>query len=94
MTPSTHHLHLVPTGIQHRQHITYNQFQPVYHTVQTSPTSSSNLHRTPSTHHLIKFQPVYNIVHTSPTTSSNRYITSYTHHSSNQCTTPSTHHLI
>jgi len=36
-TSYTHHVHLVPTGIQHRPHITYNQYQPVYHTVHTSP---------------------------------------------------------
>ena len=72
------------------------QFQPVNHTVHTSPTTSSNRYTTLSTHHLQpvptgiphcphitynQFQPVYHTVHTSPTTSSNRY------------TTPSTHHL-
>jgi len=72
------------------------QFQPVCHTVYTSPKQSSKQYTTPSTHHLQtvpisiphrphitykQFQPVYHTVHTSPTTSSNRY------------TTPSTHHL-
>jgi len=40
------------TGILHRLHITYNQLQPVYHTIYTSPTTNSNRYTTPSTHHL------------------------------------------
>ena len=68
----------VPTSILHHQHITYNQLQPVYHTIHTSPATIYNHYITPSTHHL---QPVYRIVNTSPTASSNQY------------TTPSTHHL-
>ena len=72
------------------------KFQPVHHTVYTSPTTSSNQYTTPSTNHLqlvptsishrlyitySQFQPVYHTVYTSPTVSSNQY------------TTPSTHHL-
>ena len=72
------------------------QFQPVYHTVHTSPTNSSNQYTTPSTHHLQRvptgiphlsqitykeLEPVCHTVHTSPTNSSNQY------------TTPSTNHL-
>ena len=64
-------------------------FQPVYHTVNTSSTTSSNQYTTPSTHHLQpvptsiphrqhitykQFQPVHHNVNTSPT----RYIK--THH--------------
>ena len=75
-------LQTVPTGIPHRPHITYKQFQPVYHTVHTSPTNSSNRYTTQSTHHLQtvptgiphrphitykQFQPVYHTVHTAPT---------------------------
>jgi len=93
---TTHHLLAVPKNITHRPHITYQQFQPIYHTVYTSPTSSSNQYTTPSTHHLPavpnnmphrlhityqQFQPICHTVYTSPTTSSNQY------------TTPSTHHL-
>ena len=73
-TLSTHHLQPVPTSILHSPHITYNQFQPVYYTVHTSSTTSSNQYTTPSTHHLHtvatgiphflhitynQFQPVY-----------------------------------
>ena len=42
----------VPTNIPHYPHITFNQFQPVYHTVHTSPSTSSNQYTTASTHHL------------------------------------------
>ena len=75
--------------------ITYNQFQLLYHTVHTSPTTSSNQYTTPSTHHLQpvptsiphcphitynQFQLVYHTVHTSPTTNSNQHSTPSTHH--------------
>jgi len=71
-------------------------FQPVYHTVNKSPTASSNLYTTPA-HHLQLvpiciqhrqhitynlFQSVHHTVNTSSTASSKRYIT-----------TPSAHHL-
>jgi len=42
----------IPTSIPHRPNITYSQFQPVYHTIQTSLTSSSNQYTTLSKHHL------------------------------------------
>ena len=86
----------VRTGIKQLLHITYNQFQPIYHTVYTSPPASSKRYTTPSTHHLQpvptdiphrlhitynQFQPIYHTVYTSPTNSSNR------------CTTPTAHHL-
>jgi hypothetical protein len=49
---TTHHLPAVPNNITHGPHITYQQYQPIYHTVYTSPTSSSNQYTTPSTHNL------------------------------------------
>jgi len=52
ITPSTHHLELVPNSIPHSLHITYSLFQTVYHTVYTSPTACTNQYTTPSTHHL------------------------------------------
>ena len=74
----------------------FGLFQPVYRTIHTLPTNSSNQYTAPSTHHLQtvptsiphcphityrQFQPVYHTIHTSPTNSSDHY------------TTPSTHHL-
>jgi hypothetical protein len=54
-TTSTHHLQPVPNDIPQHPHITYNQFQTIYHNIHTSPTNSSNRYTTTSTHHL---QPV------------------------------------
>ena len=88
-TPSTRHLHLVPTRTPHRQHVAYSWFQPGHHTVNTSPTATSNQYTTPSTCRLQLvptrtphrqhvayswFQPVQHTVNTSLT----RWIT--THH--------------
>ena len=96
ITPSTHHLH-----------ITYILFQPVYHTVYTSPTHHLHLVPTSTPHRLhityTLFQPVYHTVYTSPTHHLHLVPTSiprrlyFTYTSptacSNQHTTPSTHHL-
>ena len=74
----THHLQPITTSIPHHPHITCNHLQPLYHTINTSPTTSI-----PHCQHITysQFQPVYHTIHTSPTSSSNQY------------TTPSTHHL-
>ena len=62
ITPSTHHLH-----------ITYILFQPVYHTVYTSPTHHLHLVPTSTPHRL-------HITYTSPTPCSNQHTTPSTHH--------------
>ena len=92
-TPSTHHLQLVPTSIPHCLHITYSQYQTVYHTVYTSPIASTNQYTILSKHHLqlvptsiphclhitySYYQPVYHTVYTSPTAGTNQYTTVYT----------------
>ena len=96
ITPSTHHLH-----------ITYILFQPVYHTVYTSPTHHLHLVPTSTPHRLhityTLFQPVYPAVYTSPTHHLQLVPTSIPHRlhitytsptdCSNRYTTPSTHHL-
>ena len=80
-TPSTHHLQPVPNGIPHCLRITYIQFQPIHHAIDTSPTNSSNRYTTPSAHHVQPF----------PTDIPHRLHITY--NSSNRFTTLSSHHL-
>jgi hypothetical protein len=83
------------TSIPHHLHITYKQFQPVYHTTYISPTNSFNQCTTPPTYHLQtvstsiphhlhitykQFQPLYHTTYISPTNSFNQYTTPPIYH--------------
>ena len=106
--PSLSHFTFIPgRKLWHKlNNIIPVEFQPVYHTIYTSPTACSNQYNTPSTHHLqlvptsiphrlhftySLFQPVYHTVYTSPTDCSNQYTTPSTHHLHTTLNSP--HHL-